>query len=609
MKTLYEASRHARAFHPDHLLLKRGDVFEPERTNVLARWKSGRSPDEPLVISYYGESGARPVIKLKGYFFDHNGGKFNNIAFIGLDFYRSHSDPNSPDFDGSDGGTAMRIVGSGDWILIEDCRFRFCGLNIGGWEGTYSNLMIRRNIFTDIWTHNSTTSKNHTQAVYMTEVEGPYTFEENFFDHGGWNEDVEGAGANMFSHNLYIQYDNGPGGIIRGNIFARGASHGVQARSGGVLERNLFTRNAIAVAMGGVSAPTDQGVYDFDNRATENVILKGRLMDPDDTSWPRTGALWGISISYFHADFEDNIIANRLDTGSNPDHHHAFDVPSGEGGTYTSVDDIIYDWEPDKNMSDPDWPHPDDDLGDYYASIGGENDAIAYLEWLRERPLRTLPWEMTAYAGINYIREGFNKEPVEGYYVYEDLVAATAMSVSPETVIVEERASVRLSAEFEPANTTNTTVNWSSDTPEVATVSGSGMVTGVSVGTATITAESVAGGFTSSATVTVEPASDWAGYALDEGWAFAGERFLGWVYAETVPWLYSYGLNGWIYVGEEDDVTASGTWAFLLSLGDLGDDSFAPWVLSDSLDTWFYVPEYTSGFSEKWTYIWNSSTE
>ncbi len=68
---------------------------------------------------------------------------------------------------------------------------------------------------------------------------------------------------------------------------------------------------------------------------------------------------------------------------------------------------------------------------------------------------------------------------------------------------VDLNATITLSASVYPENSTTKTISWSSDTPGVATVNSSGVVTGISVGTATITATTTDGGFTSTKSITV----------------------------------------------------------------------------------------------------------
>jgi hypothetical protein len=82
-------------------------------------------------------------------------------------------------------------------------------------------------------------------------------------------------------------------------------------------------------------------------------------------------------------------------------------------------------------------------------------------------------------------------------------IAVTGVTVSPNSVSVDEGSTSQLSVSFEPINATDQTGTWSSDTPAVATVSSSGLVTGVSDGSAIITFTSNDGSFTDTCNVTV----------------------------------------------------------------------------------------------------------
>jgi uncharacterized protein YjdB len=67
-------------------------------------------------------------------------------------------------------------------------------------------------------------------------------------------------------------------------------------------------------------------------------------------------------------------------------------------------------------------------------------------------------------------------------------VQVTSIAISPATGGLAIGGILQLTPTVLPANATNKTVTWSSNTPAVATVSSSGLVTGVTAGTATITA-------------------------------------------------------------------------------------------------------------------------
>jgi len=87
-------------------------------------------------------------------------------------------------------------------------------------------------------------------------------------------------------------------------------------------------------------------------------------------------------------------------------------------------------------------------------------------------------------------------------------VPVASVTVSPATASVPAGQTVQLTATLKDANgntLTGRTVTWSSDNTAVATVSGSGLVSGVVAGAATITATSEAKTGTSAITVTAPP--------------------------------------------------------------------------------------------------------
>ena len=66
------------------------------------------------------------------------------------------------------------------------------------------------------------------------------------------------------------------------------------------------------------------------------------------------------------------------------------------------------------------------------------------------------------------------------------MIPATGIDVTPDTLEISEGATVQLSVELTPPDSTDA-ITFESDAPEVATVSESGVVTGVSAGAANIT--------------------------------------------------------------------------------------------------------------------------
>ena len=82
-------------------------------------------------------------------------------------------------------------------------------------------------------------------------------------------------------------------------------------------------------------------------------------------------------------------------------------------------------------------------------------------------------------------------------------VKVTGLSLSPTALTLTPGQTSQLSKTVAPAGASNLNVGWISSNAAVATVSATGLVTAVSSGTATVTATSLDGGFTSQATVTV----------------------------------------------------------------------------------------------------------
>ena len=98
-----------------------------------------------------------------------------------------------------------------------------------------------------------------------------------------------------------------------------------------------------------------------------------------------------------------------------------------------------------------------------------------------------------------YITDGGTAELIGNANV--NVVKPTGISLDKSTLTVREAESGSLKATVTPSNATNKRVSWTSSNTAVATVSG-GTVTGVSMGTAKITAKTI-NGYEASCTVTV----------------------------------------------------------------------------------------------------------
>ncbi|MCH6236796.1 LamG-like jellyroll fold domain-containing protein [Cognataquiflexum rubidum] len=115
----------------------------------------------------------------------------------------------------------------------------------------------------------------------------------------------------------------------------------------------------------------------------------------------------------------------------------------------------------------------------------------------------------TPYSGIG--GTGTAGKPLSiQFAVVENIISnfpVTGISISPTNTSIQAGVTQQLNATVSPSNATNKTVLWTSSNPQVATVNSSGLVSGVSVGNATITGRTEDGNFTSTSAVTVTQAS------------------------------------------------------------------------------------------------------
>jgi hypothetical protein len=82
-------------------------------------------------------------------------------------------------------------------------------------------------------------------------------------------------------------------------------------------------------------------------------------------------------------------------------------------------------------------------------------------------------------------------------------VAVTGVTVSPTSASLAVNGTQQLMATVSPSNATNKTVTWTSSNNAVATVSSTGLVTGIAAGTATITVTTQDGALTATSAITV----------------------------------------------------------------------------------------------------------
>ncbi len=241
----------------DQLLLRRGDVWE----EALRGWsKSGSGPGEAMVISSYGRSDERPVVRsVDGHAFSRDesaGGDVSHLAIIGIRFQTRS---------GEGGASGFWWLGAGSDLLIEDCVFEggANGIVLQKRGGRLRDVRVRRSVVVDIGAR-----FGHSQGLYAWGVDG-LLIEGCVFDGGS-------APADPLRRQIHVGSDNS-GVMIRGNLIARSPGDGVLLASGGVIEGNVFVRCPRAVTLGG-------GAYDplTHTRGITGEVRRNVVLDCDE---------------------------------------------------------------------------------------------------------------------------------------------------------------------------------------------------------------------------------------------------------------------------------------------------------------------------------------
>lgn len=316
VRTLAHAKQLMRDNSSDWMLLKRGDVWD----EAFGSWNfSGRSEDEPVVITTYGDASERPIIRpgdahaiQTGF-----GREVNNVAIVGIRF--------EADMQDNGGKIGIRWLSSGEGLLIEDCYIRgFKDNIIIQGTGTFEDVVIRRSVIVDSYSNSS-----HSQGLFAKDVTG-ILLEENIFDSNGENLSVSGAVGTGFNQNIYLQVGV-LDAVLRGNIASNGPAAGAQLRSGGVAEDNLFYQNSLGLRFGyrELNWPEQYA----SGRIEGNVVLGGDLTGTEQQG-----------IGLWIERFKDTVVQRNVVANSGEGNENVAINLSGYGEAFIIQGNVTHDW-------------------------------------------------------------------------------------------------------------------------------------------------------------------------------------------------------------------------------------------------------------------------
>ncbi|MEM9417711.1 MAG: hypothetical protein AAGA25_01485 [Planctomycetota bacterium] len=439
MRTPSEAYKKLRHGKPDWLLFKAGDTF---RGNLGVISKSGRSAQEPMLISAYGE-GSRPIMlspsrDWAAKYFQNNG---DYVAFVGLHIISENRNYNRPGFNAGNmnkdiwNANGILFLGNSKGLLIEDCileYFKFAIVAQSDPNNGYArDVKIRRNAILNSYGHWDKNVAGHSSGIFGAYVDG-MLIEENVLDSNGWTTRINGAGRTKFNHNIYMQYNCTGNSVVRGNIISNGSAHGLQLRAGGDVIDNLFVANPLAFFVGRhesdvlsnvVLKSIDMGTGSDDLRGhgfailpSLNARVQGNIVSQKqgslpsayaiEFSWDRAYLDW-LNGRPFKASLTDNKIYNwprrdgtvsAINFGTRPqmsaETRNALDIASG-------------------GDSNPPWVDPERDVESYMKSIGKPASLDALVEAAAYRPRGQWVKEFSANAVNTHVRRGFDVKPFD----------------------------------------------------------------------------------------------------------------------------------------------------------------------------------------------------
>lgn len=422
-KTAAKAEEMARDGFADIIRFRCGEDFTVDGTTVFNDMKSGKSLNEPRVISTYDDHlGVRPVIDVIS--FNQTSDVKRFISVIGVQYPEGGS------------GSRVTMIADTDGIHFEDCVFSRVEFTMQNGK----NFSYIRNIgYGAYHDGTSTSSDSRPSQLFVNNTDG-LNIVGNVFDQGGWSPDVFGAGANLYNHNVYLQTDvNGFRLSFVNNISTRASAHSAQLRSGGIANYNFAGRCAVGMTLGYATTAMLDGVpcYDFNSVSSEGYsMMKGAEQDPQNpdglvactVGGLCTGALWGSWISlHGNADYKQySCVSSKLADDDNLSFptgliriKRSFYV-SDDFGIPDSALDVqniaAYHWVTPTEGDDDGYTDPDRTLGTYYQFLlsqgltpaAGDDDFDSFMNIAKSRLRGQWDERVSAKEIVKYIQAGYD---------------------------------------------------------------------------------------------------------------------------------------------------------------------------------------------------------
>ena len=424
-RTGEKAEDSCREGFPDIIRFRCGDDFSGDTYVMTNAMKGGRSQNERRVITTYDNHlGDRPIVKAPAFAFEASSG--DNISIIGFRFADG----------GSEEHLAFRSHTSN--LLIEDCY----SYHREWLVENNTNVTLKRNIIDTSYADGTTMDiPSRPSGLYLAKNDGVQIL-ENFMDYGGWEPNIAGAGANLFDHDIYMQYDNDGFRVSAiGNTLLRPAAHSIQLRAGGISSDNFSGRGAVGMGMGyGPEVlQKDVKVYNLNNVNSEGwSMMRGADNAPDPVACDSEGnlctpAVWGDIMSLTNdCDYKRHSNINSISSVIGT--YDTLPFPLGwnrvfEGSHYetdwgydeTDVEEsnnVVYHWDTAIQGDGDGHPDPERTLGTMYAKLVidgiftgsevGDDDFDKFAGAVKFRQREFWETETSGRAICDYIRLGFN---------------------------------------------------------------------------------------------------------------------------------------------------------------------------------------------------------